>query len=113
MGSHPGRVHRRGPEQDRRLALRGRGAKLGCSLFGQSLRPVSVSMRATLLSPSQSFLKGSRSFTQQPQYTQVLQSTKEAPELRRITLPRTPVNKGKNEGTNAARFTTDICVVRT
>jgi hypothetical protein len=32
-------------------------------------------------------------------------------ELRRIHLPRTRVNKGKNEETNAARFTSNICVV--
>jgi hypothetical protein len=34
-------------------------------------------------------------------------------EVRRIPPPRTRVNRGKNKGTNAARFTTDICVVRT
>src|SRR5215210_8155302 len=34
-------------------------------------------------------------------------------EVRRIPLPRTWVNKGKNEGSAVARFTSDICVVRT
>src|SRR5215208_4847852 len=51
----------------------------------------------------------------------VRQSTKRAPnflelcarELRRIPLPRTPANTGKNEGPDAVRFTSDICVVRT
>src|SRR5215208_2078097 len=33
-------------------------------------------------------------------------------ELRRIPLPRTPVNRGKNEGPDAVRFTPNICVVR-
>src|SRR5215212_6113772 len=106
MGSHPGRVHRRGPGQDRRLALRGRGAKLGCSLFGQSLRPVSVSMRPTLLSPSQSFLEGSRCFPQQTQHTQVrgsghcstaLSATEHKGSARTSEnpLPRTQVNTAR------------------
>ncbi len=34
-------------------------------------------------------------------------------ELRRIPLPRTPPNRCKNEEPAAARFTSDICVVRT